>query len=244
VTAPGIAVYASGLTVATAADVEKMVAACDTQLVRDFCPAYARLPLRARWFADKTAIPKGTPTILVSDVCDDPEALAYHTEGTDGRITGLVGAQTVLDDSGDLFRGAVSVSGALSHEILETAFDPFCNKWFLMPDGRRLMAGEVCDPVQDQAYDIPTDGGLVAVSSFVLAPYWDDSPPRGAVVDYLGALAGPFTKTPGGYYMVSQGGRVSQVGMRPSYKPKAGLARSVLRGWGRADEEDVEFVDT
>lgn len=221
----GIAVYCGGLTVCTNADVEKMVAACAKQMVEHFCPAYSRLPIGVAFYADKSTIPAGMPSVLVSDVCDDPQALAYHTEGTDGRITGLVGAKTILDDNGSLFTGEVSVSGALSHELVETAFDPFCNKWFLMPNGRQLMAGETADPVQDLAYEI--DG--VAMSDFVLPEFWDDMPGSGSKFDYLGHLKAPFTKSAGGYYMLDMGGRVVQEGMRAPRKAKHPLARAMRR---------------
>lgn len=220
-----IAVY-SAASVCSPADVEKMVHACATQVERDFAPAWSRLPSTPRFFSDKSQIPAGTPTILVADVCDDPEALAYHTEGTDGAISGLVGAKTILDDGGTLFTGSVSVSGALSHEILETHVDPFVDSWVQMPDGQHLVAFEVCDPVQDRYYSI----GDVAVSSFVYPRYFDERATAPTQLDATLALSAPFTRTPGGYFVVMRGGKVTQVGAeRPRWKSKAPLARTMRR---------------
>lgn len=220
-----IAVY-SAATVCSPADVEKMVHACATQVERDFAPAWSRLPSTPRFFSDKSQIPAGAPTILVADVCDDPEALAYHTEGTDGSISGLVGAKTILEDSGALFSGSVSVSGALSHEILETHVDPFVDFWVAMPDGQHLVAFEVCDPVQERYYVI----GDVAVSSFVYPAWFNARAKAPQQFDATLALDAPFTRTAGGYYVVQRAGKISQIGAsRPRWKPKASLARTMRR---------------
>lgn len=213
-------------TVCTASDVERMVVACTTQIERDLAPRWSRLPSSPHFFSDKSRIPAGTPTVLMADVCDDPEALAYHTEGMDGAITGLVGCKTILDAGGDLFATSVSVSSALSHELCETHVDPFVDMWAAMPDGQHLMAFEVCDPVQDEAYMI----GEVAVSNFVTPHYFDEHPPAGASFDMMGKLSSSFSRTAGGYYVAMRGGRVTQVGAeRPLWKPKAALARTMRR---------------
>jgi hypothetical protein len=220
-----IGIYAAA-TVCSAADVAKMVDALTVQEHRDFAPAWSRLPVTPRFFTDKAAIPAGMPTVLVADVCDDPEALAYHTEGLDGSITGLVGAKTILDAGGTLFEGSVSISGALSHEFLETRIDPFVDAWIAMPDGQNLIAFESCDPVQDGYYEIAG----VAVSNFVLPHYFDQNPPRGVKFDHLGELEGSFTRTAGGYFVVMRAGKVTQVGAeRPPWKARAPLARTMRR---------------
>lgn len=208
----GIAVYSTA-TVATQAEVEAAVNACDAQLVEDFCPAWGLLPIRAVYFATAKEIPAGMPTIVIADVCDDADALAYHTEQSDGRITGLVGAKTCLDN-GETW------TSALSHEVLETARDPFVNDWVQAPGhgGKRLIAAEVCDPVQDQGYK--KNG--VDVSSFVLPAWFDDMVPAGSRLDWLGTLTAPFTRTGGGYFVVDTAGKVTQDGMRPAHKPPAG----------------------
>lgn len=211
-TAPGIAVYSTAAVVSQA-EVKAGVEACSAQLTEDFCPAWGKLPITATYFANPKDIPEGMPTILVADECDDPQALAYHTEQTDGRITGLVGAKTCID-AGETW------TSALSHELLETARDPFVNDWTTMTGhaGKRKVATEVCDPVQDGSYK--KNG--VEVSSFVLPAWFDDSPPAGAKFDWLGTLTAPFTRTSGGYFVTDTAGKVTQEGMRPKHKSKHG----------------------
>jgi hypothetical protein len=211
VTRPGIAVYSTA-TAVTGDEVLAAVEACAAQLVDDFCPAWGKLPLEVVYYSDPKAIPEGTPTIVIADVCDDPDALAYHTEQGDGAITGLVGAKTCID-------AGESWTSALSHEILETARDPFVDDWVAMPDGRRLVAAEVCDPVQDQGYEHESG---IQVSNFVLPAWFDCSPPKGSSFDFLGSLKKPFTRTRGGYFVLQAGGKVTQEGMRAAHRPPGG----------------------
>lgn len=234
-TAPGIAVY-SAATVIAEADVQLAVRACSEQAA-EFCAAWARLPVEITYYADRTKIPVGTPTVAIVDVCDDANALAYHTEGVGGTITGLVGAKTCLD-------AGVTVSSALSHEVLETIADPQCDLWAQMPDGS-LVAREVCDPVQDESYTIDVDGKSIEVSSYVLPAWFDDQAPRGARVDRQGSLSAAFTRTSGGYYIAMQGGRTSQVGARAAHKPRVELARGnrrLARGHRGLDEVTLQAV--
>jgi hypothetical protein len=217
VIAPGIAVY-SVATSAKPAEVQAWVDAWDLQMKRDFCPAWSRMPISVTLFADKAHIPACTPTLLVADECDDPQALAYHTEGVGGLITGLLGVGTCLDAN-------ESPCSAGAHEVLETARDPFCNCWVLMPDGARLVAAEVSDPVQASSYLI---NGF-SVSNFVLPAWEDDLAPAGSRFDWLGMLSAPCTRSTGGYMMILDGGRVVEDGMRAAHKSKHALARGTRR---------------
>ena len=61
-----------------------------------------------------------------------------------------------------------------------------------------MWAMEVCDPVEDEAYEVHVGGRAVSVSNFVL-PAWFDSQSTGEPVDLLGSLSAPFTLTKGGY---------------------------------------------
>jgi hypothetical protein len=214
-------------TVCTDTDVAKMTRACKTQILQHYGPKYSRVPAFPTFFSKKADIPYGTPTIPIVDDCPDPEALAFHTEGMGGIVSGLVGAATILKAGGTKFEGALSVSGALSHEILETEPDPFVNMWSQSPSGK-LYAFEICDPVQDDAYAI----GDVSVSNFVL-PRWFDAlaPADGSVqFDYLGKLKAPFSLAKGGYAVVMAEGRTSQIGAeRPAWKPTVSAARAAKR---------------
>lgn len=219
-TAPGIAVYSTA-TALSEADARSACAACSEQAA-EFCAAWSRLPVEVTFYADRTRIPAGTPTILIADVCDDAEALAYHTEGAGGTITGLVGAKTCLD-------AGVSPSSALSHEVLETIADPQVDLWAQMPDGKRLVAREVCDPVQDQTYMVDVDGKPVEVSSYVLPSWFDDRAAPGSRFDRGGVLRAAFTRTADGYFVVMRGGATSQVGARAAHRAQHPSARGKRR---------------
>src|SRR5206468_778228 len=85
-----------------------------------------------------------------------------------------------------------------SHELLEMLADPLVN---LAAEGifqgnPALFALEVCDPVENDEYDIAG----IAVSNFVL-PTWfvADALPDETLVDFLGRLTEPFSLSPGGY---------------------------------------------
>jgi hypothetical protein len=210
VIAPGIAFYAT-TTVVSPEELRAGVAAIDRQLTEDFCPAWGKLPIRASFFEDPRKIPPGTPTILIADRCDVARALAYHTEQASGAITGLVGVLTCEEDG-------ESWTSAASHEALEAARNPYVNGWTTVPGhgGHRKVADEVCDPVQDGEYEI--DG--VKVSNFVYPAWFDGLAPVGSQFDHLEQLAGPFTKTEGGYYEYDVGGVVHQAGKRARHRAR------------------------
>lgn len=196
----GIAVYVTPDAGVTPAEVEAACVGFDAQLREDVCPAWARLPVGVRFYADAKAIPKGTPAIQIARVCDDAEALAYHTESASGAISGLVGVETCKADG-------VDWRSAASHEIVETTIDPFCNMFALTGDeSGEAISDEPCDAVEDGSYQ--KHG--VAVSNFVL-PAWLDIEGE-APFDFMGKLSAPMTKTAGGYYETLLKGRIVQEG--------------------------------
>lgn len=81
---------------------------------------------------------------------------------------------------------------SLSHEILETAVDPDLD--------RRVggMLAEVCDPVNNDDYQVQVGGAAVTVSDFVL-PRWFRRGARGPM-DEMGMLRRPLAVQAGGGY--------------------------------------------
>ena len=120
-------------TVVSDDDVRKMVTACDTQMKRDFCPNHELAPWHLT-FGGRAFI----HFYVVDEDRDVPGALAYHDY--DGRPVGVVLAKTCLE-------AGASVSSALSHEVLETRVDAFCNATHRNSDGWSYWR-EVCDAVQ------------------------------------------------------------------------------------------------
>jgi hypothetical protein len=196
-----------------AADQARIVNAISQQVDLHFAPAWNRLPSHPRLFSSMATVPEGLPVIRVVDVVDDPDALGYHTEERD-RVTGIVGAKTILDAGGSILKGADSVSACLSHEVLEASINPFVGGWEDGPAAGEEFAREVCDPCQDQSYAI----NGIAVSDFVL-PAWFDAQNRTGPYDHLGVLRKPFTRTRGGYIVLRDASRTTrQLGERPVWK--------------------------
>jgi hypothetical protein len=222
VTLPGLAIVSQSMLV-TPTELHRMVAAIAVQVAHDYAPAWSRLPVFPQAFAKLADVPRGMPCIRIVDSVDVADALGYHTE-TAGRITGVVGVQTILDQpSGSILEGSVSVSACLSHEVLETIGDPFCNVWLDGPSGFEY-ALEICDPVQDQVYEI----GGVSVSDFIL-PAWCDVEREDVPCAFRARPLLPFARTEGGYIVVRDAaGEPKQLGERPPHKVRAHRA-----GWRR-----------
>lgn len=115
----------------------------------------------------------------------------------------------MLDNGGTALRGELSVSAVLSHEVLEAHLDPRVQMWAQDQAGAMWVL-EVCDPVEDQAYDIKISGHDVSVPNFVL-PTWLDSQSTGERLDHLGTLKKPFTLTKGGYAVKYMDGQAQDV---------------------------------
>jgi hypothetical protein len=142
--------------------------------------------------------------IAVLDNADQAGALGYHATQPDGRPFARIFVEPILANGGQYLHGSLSLSVTISHEILETIGDPFCNWWCDGLDGKQY-ALELCDPVEGDSYEI--DG--VAVSNFV-GPRWfsDGNGPY----DWMGNVHGPCAMSPGGYMIVRYpGGEPSQV---------------------------------
>lgn len=229
--APGIAVINQSTVVANE-DARRMTQACAKQM-DDFCDVWSRLRIAVTFYTSPGDVPEGMPTLSIGDDAKEPGAFAWHSQNTKGAIIGLIGAQTNLDAGGGILSGSPSVSSDLSHELLETAVDPFVNLWADMPNGKSEVAREVCDPVQDESYEI--DG--VAVSSWVYPAWFNDRLPVGEPVDKLGSLSRPFTRTSGGYFVLRADGRTRQEGRMVPHKegnPDARGARRLASGGAAA----------
>lgn len=151
--------------------------------------------------------PDGYYPILIADTPDAPNALGYHDRNKDGDYArvffGMVpGRVTLRDPSG---KGA-SLSGVYTHELAEMLGDEDANEWtdgpIIDPTSRHafdMVAKELCDPVQEMAFEIPGTG--CDGSNFVFRA-WFNSMCLGKQVDYLKALNVPLQIAPGGYAIV------------------------------------------
>lgn len=208
-------------TVLTDDEVRTMVAACDKQMKDHYCPAWGMLPWDL-WFS--TNADGYIHCTIVDEDVNVPDALAYH-DYVQGRPIMVVLAKTILDNGGSILGGGgstFSVSGALSHEYVETRSDAWTTAWNGPADDGFTYAHETADPVQNDEYDL--DG--VAVSNFVL-PHWF-APGSDGPYDYLDTLSKPF-QVKNGYAIREEAFGETQVfGEKPAWHGWRSLSRRGL----------------
>jgi hypothetical protein len=151
-----------------------------TQIHRDFFPAWgidATLTMSA-------AREAGAYRVILKDDADDPSALGFHL--VNGVPEARIFCRPTIAD-GD------TVSGVLSHELLEMLADPDCTRM----EGQFII--ECADPVEQTGYMI----GNTYVSNFVLPVYFRyNATGQTSGFDFRGLLtAGCPAMLPGGYIM-------------------------------------------
>lgn len=187
-------------------DLNLMVEACRLQLNQHAAPLLERTPWEIKVGGDD-----GFPVVLINSP-DVAGALGYHTQDPCGRVWCRVFTDPLLKSGGTTLRGVHSVSVVLSHEILETFYNPYINLWSNRGD-HTFVALELCDPVQGDYYDIDVNGTPVAVSNFVLEAWFDREMGKAGRFDYMNKLTKPLDMTKGGYTVIfnSETGEVKSV---------------------------------
>ncbi len=142
-------------TVVSDAAVAAMAEACKIQLARDFCPAWGH----TKWDVTTTILSNHIQAHIVDDDASVQGALAYHDDES-GKPVIVVMAKTILDNNGTVLAGPMSVSSALSHEIVETRADELATFGAYNYNDQWEYALETADPVENTAYNIPTSHGL------------------------------------------------------------------------------------
>jgi len=208
-------------TLVTQSDTVKMVRAVAQQVFKHVEDPWGRTALVDMTEAKADAQDDTVLMVIVDDIAQ-AGALGWHDEGA-GKAYGRVAVRPILDNGGSILgdgqphdrSSLLSVSSVLSHEVLETLVDPTVNGWWQDPDGD-LIAAELCDPVQGDAYTIEIKTGddydHILVSNFIL-PSWMDpqADAQDAPFDQLGVLKAPFTMSPGGYLIKMVAGEISSV---------------------------------
>lgn len=176
-------------------DLKLMVEACKIQLKEHAGPLLERVPWDiAVDFGD------GFPMVLFDD-SDQAGTLGYHTQDPDGKVWGRVFVNPVLNNGGTIFNGSKSISVVLSHEILETFYNPYINLWANRGD-ETFVALELCDPVERSSYEINVSGTNISVSNFVLEAWFDKEMINAGRFDYLSLIRSPLTLAHGGYNII------------------------------------------
>jgi hypothetical protein len=210
-------------TVLDGADLQPVVTALQTQLDRDFAPAWHTT-------AELALIPSGQQPpaeawwLVLLDDADQAGALGYHDLTSAGLPMGKVFVRTAQD-------AGVDWQVTASHELLETLADPYIDLTvFDMASDTTgtLYAYEACDAVEAAQYEI--DG--VPVSDFV-TPQWFE---RGAdgPFDHLRQTSAAFELLSGGYIGVFEvtggGGWTTRTNGDPVWRCSCWDTRGIPRG--------------
>ena len=149
-----------------------------------------------------TGFQPGAWAMVFLDNADQPGALAYHDLTPDGLPEAKVFVETTIAD-----KQLVSVSA--SHELVEMLVDPGINMMTTGgPDPKATYAYESADPVEEISF--PVNG--IQVSDFVYPSYFESFHKPGSVqFDQMKQVTKPFQILSGGYQIVLQNGKESQV---------------------------------
>lgn len=189
---------------------DRMARLSNSQQYYHFAPEWGLAPSIITFYQDEKNAPPAlsVPRIYIEDEPDEPGAGGYHDEAPGGLPVIKVFVSPYLDNGGTLMDSPDSVLVALTHEMCETVVDPEASDWVDMPDGARLVAREVSDPVEDRAYALHlVAGGPVGFVTDYVNPRWFERLAKpGGRFDRMGALHAPFTRTSGGYWIVRDSG--------------------------------------
>jgi hypothetical protein len=187
-----------------------MTRACWSQIKYHAAPAWRLEPMPVVYAPDAKSAPPGSWVIAVLNDADQADALGYHDVQGDV-VYGKVFARPVFDNGGDALSRPLSVASVLSHEVLETFVDPFCNVWHDTYKGYSI-AREVGDPVESDSYALSVDNTPISVSNFVTEKWFNPgATKRSGGFDFLNRVTQPFQMTKGGYLIRMRDGKVDQV---------------------------------
>ena len=179
-------------TVLTDAEVKAVVPALQTQVSRDFAPAWGI-------DADLTFVPKGSKPsasswwLVVLDNSDQAGALGYHDITSDGLPIGKIFA-------GSDIQYGYNWTVTASHELLEMLGDPDINLTVFVQDSDTsgiLYAYETADACEADEYGYKIDG--VLVSDFVFPSWFEPMAKKGRQYDFRKKIKKPFHLLKGGY---------------------------------------------
>lgn len=193
----------------------------------DFAPSHGVLPVEI-FCRHATEVQPGDRVLHIVDSIegDAPGALAYHTVDAQGNPVLRLGVNEHRGLGGNLLD---LLSESLSHEIFETAKNPYVNDY---SDHQGLVAGhpdvakEVCDPVQGTPYRC----GSTSIANFVL-PAWFDAEDSDGPFDFVSSCKGeqilskPFDCYASGYLAFRDGSQVFGDKMTDAHKAQAAFAR-------------------
>jgi hypothetical protein len=177
-------------------EVRTVVAALQTQVHRDFAPAWG-VDAELSFVAKGSEPEHGSWWLVIEDESEYPHVVAYHTLTAEGlpqvKISVVNAKQTGWD-----------WTMAASHDLMEMLANPMLNLTvFVSENGTtgRLYIREICDPVSAPEYSYKIDG--VAVSNFVFPSWFESFRKKGSSqFDYGNHVTAPFELANGAYMTV------------------------------------------
>lgn len=200
-------------TMVSNADCDMMCKAIQIQLNLHVFPSWNMKAGTITFYADKNKVPGYAWAIHIIDTNAQVQgALGYHQEELSGKIDAYIMCEPILSNGGSILKfdptnpGAYSISGTLSHEVIEMVGDRFTNSF--CDNGTTSWCQELCDPVEQIGYGIMVNGTNVSVSDFVFPSFFNTyaTLKNNAPFNYLNTLVAPFTLLPGGYAIQRTGG--------------------------------------
>ncbi len=190
-----VAVLNHGTTL-TDDEVRTAVSALQTQVHRDFAPAWG-IDAELTFIAKGSEPAHGSWWLVVQDESEYAGAVAYHTLTAEGLPQVKISVVNAKQANWEWTMAA-------SHDLLEMLANPMLNLTvFVTENGTtgKLYVREICDPVSAPQFTYKIDG--VVVSNFVF-PSWFESfrRPGSTQFDYGNHLTAPFELGTGAYMTV------------------------------------------
>ena len=177
-------------------EVRKVVSALQTQIHRDFAPAWG-IDAELIFVPHGSEPPQASWWLLLLDDADQPGALGYHDLTAEGLPIGKVFVKTSL-------KYVNSWTVTASHILLNLLANPRINLAIFRPSGEEQggwYSLEVCTPCEAEQFAYRIDGTLV--TDFVF-PAWFEHfrKPKSTKFDYGDHIARPFELLAEGYALV------------------------------------------
>jgi hypothetical protein len=193
-------------------DAEIAVSALQTQVHRDFAPAWG-IDAEIAFVPKESRFPEACWWLVLLDNSDAPGALGYRDLTPDGLPRGKIFVKTIRE-------AGASWTVTASHILLELLANPRINLTAFEARGdkaARLYSYEVCNPCEAHEFAYQIDG--VSVSDFVF-PAWFEGfrEPASTRFDYGNHITKPYEILSGGYALVFD--THSTVGWRTMFTPE------------------------
>lgn len=140
--------------------------------------------------------------LIIIDKAADADFLGVHTMIVGGFPSAKVLAEECLKEG-----GSDNLTITVSHEVDELLGDPYANAWVDGPHEDVVYAFELCDACEELSFKV----GKIAVSDFLLRPFFYAGTRDGTKLDYMGKVKKPFETLHGGYQTTCKLGQYNNI---------------------------------